>query len=346
MHIIVLQVIFAAAIIGFFAYAFGVVYQKMAASLIQGIAAAVLSEGTFTAAEVIAETSDLRDAYFTTVIASAVLITTIFGYVIARVALSPARTALASQKRFISDIAHELRTPIAIIKTNNEVALLNESLDGATRTSLESSVEELDRASDIINNLLTFSSWSSPERINFETLDLTAIAGGAVEKLRDLAVRREVSVALVGAETVLAVGNRTALDQVTTNLIKNAISYTPVGGQVTVSVATDSRHYARLSVADTGMGIAEADLAHIFEPFYRAERSRSRESGSSGLGLAIVAELVKIHQGKITVRSVLERGTTVTVLIPQDGALAASGTLESEQRDPSEVSLDFIKKYF
>lgn len=341
-----LQTLFAIAIISFFAYAFGIVYQKMAASLIQGIATAILSEGTFTAAEVIAETSELRDAYFRAVIASAVLITAVFGYIIARVALSPARTALASQKRFISDIAHELRTPIAIIKTNNEVTLLDESLDGTTRASLESSIEELDRASDIINNLLTFSTWSSLERISFEVLNLAAVAETAVGKLRDLASRRGVAVVLSADATVLAVGNQTALNQVATNLIKNAISYTPAGGRVTVSVTTDSRHYARLVVADTGVGIAEGDLAHIFEPFYRAERSRSRESGSSGLGLAIVAELVKIHRGKITVRSMLERGTTVTVLIPQNGARAASGTLRTGRGDPTEVSLDFIQKYF
>jgi len=348
-HIIVLQVVFVAVILAFFTVAFEFVYKKMASSLVQGIFAAILSKGTFTAAEVLADTNELRDAYFAAVIASAAFITAVFGYMITRVALAPARVALASQKRFISDIAHELRTPISIIKTNSEVALLDEGLDEEMRRTHESNIEELDRTSDIINNLLTFSNWSSPERISFETVDLARVVVGAVAKLAPLAAGKSVTVTVPRRESVHLVGNVAALEQIAANLIKNAINYTPAGGSVTVTVEPDYRRHAVLTVLDTGIGIDERDLAHIFEPFYRAERSRSRESGSSGLGLTIVSELVKIHRGKITVRSELNRGTQVVITIPQNGAQTPEperrGAVEDSPTIP-EVTLDFFRRYF
>jgi signal transduction histidine kinase len=112
-------------------------------------------------------------------------------------------------------------------------------------------------------------------------------------------------------------GNPTALTQVISNLLKNAINYTPPGGQITLAVSANPYGEIELYVRDTGIGIARKDLDHIFEPFFRAERSRTRAQGGSGLGLTITSELVKLHNGKISIRSTQGRGTTVTVSFPQ-----------------------------
>jgi signal transduction histidine kinase len=111
-------------------------------------------------------------------------------------------------------------------------------------------------------------------------------------------------------------GNATALTQVIGNLLKNAINYTPPNGSITLAVSATPFDEIELYVRDTGIGIARKDLDRIFEPFYRAEQSRNRAKGGSGLGLSIAAEMIKMHGGRISIRSTLGRGTTVTVNFP------------------------------
>jgi signal transduction histidine kinase len=133
-------------------------------------------------------------------------------------------------------------------------------------------------------------------------------------------------------------GNVAALEQILTNVIKNAIHYTPSGGTVSISVDPDYRGNIVISVADTGMGIPEKDLMHIFEPFYRGDSSRNRESGAgSGLGLAIVSELVKLHKGRIAVESIVGKGTRVEITLPH------GHTEEAKDIRGGGISIDFSK---
>lgn len=253
------------------------------------------------------------------------VITILFGYIIAHIALKPTRDALSSQKQFIGNVAHELRTPLSIIKTNIEVALLEDKINSKLRDTLLDNVDELDRTSDIINNLLSLNTLLNPERVEFQNVDLGVVIDAALAKLSALAKQKNIILTTTKGEFLLVWGNSAALEQVAMNLIKNAIIYTPQAGHVDITVVPNYRGYIELCVRDNGVGIARDDLFHVFEPFYRADRSRSRAHGGSGLGLTIVSELVKLHRGKITMQSTEKEGTAALVSLPcghTDDALA------------------------
>lgn len=271
---------------------------------------------------------------------AAIVITLAFSFFIARVTLAPARSALSSQKRFISDIAHELRTPLSVIKTNCEVTLMQEAITPSIRKMIRSNIEELDRTSEIINNLLSFNTLIRPERIAFTSVDMGLVVDSAVKKMKDFARGKQLELSVKKMQPYMVWGNATALEQIVMNLLKNAITYTPVFGYVGVVVEPDYHGNVILTIKDSGIGIAREDLVHIFEPFYRAERSRSRTHGSSGLGLTIVSELIKLHAGRITIKSSLNHGTTALVFLPRSRNVSQS--IHSGVSD--EVSIDFSRK--
>lgn len=263
-----------------------------------------------------------------------------FGYVIAQLVLSPTKRALDSQKRFIGDIAHELRTPLSVLKTNAEVMLRREELPEPLRKQTLSNVEEIDSISGIINNLLSFNNFTRPERMAFGDVDLGAVSDKVVHTYHRVIREKNLEVVVQKSEYRTVWGNATALEQVLSNLVKNAVSYTPAGGQVTITLEPDYNGFMELSVRDTGIGISKKDLFHIFEPFYRADLSRSKRDGGSGLGLAIASEIVKIHNGKITIRSSLGKGTIATVLLPC-GSVPGERTQREEYLH--EISVDFLR---
>jgi signal transduction histidine kinase len=272
-----------------------------------------------------------------------ILLAIVFALIGARIIMKPVRSALASQKKFIGNIAHELRTPLSIIKTNNEVALLDPAVTSDVRDMIESNTEELDRISEIINNLLSLSALVNPGRMKFGGVDMPALAADVIGKLSSLAIRSGVRVTLHQSNGAFVWGNATALQQVFGNIIRNAIIYTPRGGSVTVDILSDmGDHQVKVVVRDTGIGIARKDLAHIFEPFYRADPARVRARGESGLGLTIVSELVRLHKGAVGVKSVIGSGTTVSVMLPaastytHDEKMVDGGTL-------NEVGVDFSR---
>ncbi len=298
---------------------------------------------TKTPAEIISAVESIKSNYFIVVLLFTTLTTAVFGYFIVRVALVPTRNALSSQKRFISDVAHELRTPLSVIKTNSEVTLLDESISSRLKKAIKSNIEELDRASEIINNLLTLSSLVRPEQVNFENVDLGAVIDSATSKLESLAHSKHIQMIIKKTGPRLVWGNMTALEQIVVNLLKNSINYTPSGGNINIIVGPDYRgntEHIMLMVQDNGIGISQKDLFHIFEPFYRAERSRNRQLGSSGLGLTIVSELLRLHNGKITIKSAINRGTTVTIFFPY--IKENKPTIDKTRLN--EISVDFLKK--
>lgn len=267
----------------------------------------------------------------------------VFGYVIAHIALKPTRDALSSQKQFIGNVAHELRTPLAIVKTNMEVALLDDGIDSDLRRTLRDNVDELDRSADIINNLLSLNTLLNPADIPFVTVDLGRVAEEAHAKLAALADRRGVRLTVQKKDFVLVRGNETALLQVALNVIKNALNHTPKGGKVDVRIEPDYRGYIELAVRDTGVGIAPEDLLHIFEPFYQADRSRSGKHRGSGLGLTIVSEIIKLHGGKIYMRSTPEHGTLATIAIPCATKEDPRETVLADSEE--QVTMDFSRSH-
>lgn len=300
-NVVALELLFVVAVLAGFAVVFHMDYAGTTDTLADSMAQTLSSIGT---------------GEFLLTAAMFIAAATGFGLLIASIALRPTRDALASQKEFIGNVAHELRTPLSIVKTNIEVALLEGKLHPAIRGTLSDNIGELNRTSDIINNLLSLNTLLNPERITFDNVDLGTVTQAAIEKLSRLAEQKNMRLTMHEGEFLLVWGNAAALEQIAHNLIKNALIYTRPGGEIDVTVAPDYRGYIRLHVTDNGIGIAQDDLLRVFEPFYRADRSRSREHGGSGLGLTIVSELVKLHQGKIIIRSAERKGTNVTVSLP------------------------------
>ncbi len=286
--------------------------------------------------------ADVQGFFF----AGMVAIATGFGILLARFTLKPARDSLRYQRLFISNVAHELRTPLSTIKTSTEVALLESEGSPGLRATLQEMLVELDRISEIINNLLSLNTLTRPERMQFQNVDLGPIVDTVVR--HHVQYARERSVELVVKKDTYCVvwGNSTAIEQVITNILKNAISYTPKDGSgvVTIAVRPDYRGMIYIAITDNGIGISQEDLFHIFEPFYRADMSRVRKvrKTGSGLGLTIVNEIVRVHHGRITIQSALRKGTTVSVFLPSGTSHDISPPGNSV-RGNSEVSIDFSK---
>ncbi|MES2225988.1 MAG: HAMP domain-containing sensor histidine kinase [Patescibacteria group bacterium] len=275
-----------------------------------------------------------------------ITLTVLFGFLAARYALSPTRNSLEYQKRFIGNIAHELRTPLSIIRTNTEVALMDPSLNDYARSTLTMTIEELDRVSETINNLLTFDTLLRPERIRKGPVNLMSVIELVVERHRDLATTRGIMLTHSGSDIAYLFGNEVALGQVFTNLVKNALNYTPQheGRSVEVRIV-DNDETITASVIDTGIGIAQKDLYHVFEPFYRGDTSRARRigGGTSGLGLAIVNDIVRAHQGSIIVRSALNRGTTIEISFPKADTTEYVKEIAAKEDDAEEYEAAVVK---
>lgn len=349
-NIVSLHLLFSLAIMTLMGAALALLYQNNLDTIIERVQSNILSSSTTGGQSHVITLPSLASVQawpLIAIIAAGVFITLVFGYFIVRAALLPAKNALVSQKQFIGNIAHELRTPLAIIKTNTEVRLFDGDVPKAAQELHQSTLEELDRISEIINNLLSLDTLVRPGALEFTDVDLGAVVEHAIRDLAELAKRRGVAVSVRLSDFRTVFGNHTALMQIAINILKNALSYTGTGGYVTVVVSPDYHGAVTLTVEDTGAGIAEKDLFRIFEPFYRGSASRTRGSGGSGLGLTIVSELVNLHHGKITVRSAPNRGTTVVISFPAGTdpkkitPAQVAGSEPDDTNNKSEIAVDF-----
>jgi signal transduction histidine kinase len=227
--------------------------------------------------------------------------------------------AFATQRRLVSDAAHELRTPLNGLAGTLEivqVGLARGDLTGASR--LLSGVEAvLDRMGRLVNDLLTLSGLDERSPAAMSSVGLAPVLRDVVRRARILAPDHEIVARL--DEEVRVHGNRDQLERVATNLLDNAVKYTPAGGRIEIE-ARQAGDEVRLIVADTGRGIPPGDLPRIFDRFYRADRARSRQEGGTGLGLAIVQAIVQAHGGRIEAESTVGAGTTIRVRLPADAA--------------------------
>jgi len=344
-NVVLLQVGFAVVVLGIMLFALSMMYDEVVTGLISSITDSIaksIVSGTAPNLDstMIAYNLEYEKQRAMVLAGSGVLaVAATFGYLITRIALVPAGNALKSQKQFVGNVAHELRTPLSIIKTNTEVALFNERLDTDTQETLRSNIEELDRISDIINNLLSMNALLRPEKMEFSNVDMSPILERVASSLEDLAEHKRISIVVSKNDYCFVWGNASAIEQIVSNVVKNAINYSLVGGTVQISTEPNYRGQMDIIVEDSGVGIGEKDLDRIFEPFYRGDQSRNRASGGSGLGLAIVSELVKIHKGSISIKSDLGKGTIVTITLP-----CRKNRKEKEAGSgPGEIAIDFSK---
>ena len=243
------------------------------------------------------------------------------------------RVVLDRQRQLLADTSHELRNPLTVIRTNLD--LLRRDLDPATREEVVAETDdEAERMSRLVADLL-FLSREEAGAVEDRPVRLDAVALDTVERFRQLAPEHEI--VLDAPEALTVRGDDDRLHQLLTNLLENAVRFTPAGGRVTVRARRDGRQ-AALVVEDTGVGISREHLQRIFDRFYRVDPARSRATGGTGLGLAIVRRIAESHGGGVRVESEPGAGARFTITLPLATA-DAPVKLAEEARDATAVPL-------
>lgn len=227
------------------------------------------------------------------------------------------KTVDASREEFVSNVSHELKTPLASMKVLADSLLLQEQVPVELyQEFMQDIAKEIDRENDIINDLLTLVKMgkTAPD-LNIAPVNINQLLELTLKRLKPIAEKKNVEVVLESFRPVTAEIDEVKMTLAVSNLVENAIKYNNEGGWVHVSLNADHKFFY-IKVADSGIGIPKADQDHIFERFYRVDKSHSREIGGTGLGLSITRNAVIIHRGSIKVYSSPGEGTTFTVRVP------------------------------
>lgn len=239
-------------------------------------------------------------------------------------------------KQFTTDASHELKTPLTILKGEVEVALRKKRELHEYEQILESNLEEIDRMSKIVEDLLLLSKADIGEiRLNKEDIPLNRFISGLTEQMKILAQPKNIQINISndeakGEKEIHVWGDTLRMRELFINLIDNGIKYTEPGGSIVITLAKEvngdvtnttppdrqTKGFAKITVADTGIGISKEDQERIFNRFFRVDKARSREQGGSGLGLSICKWVAEAHQGEITVESEPGKGSAFIVRLP------------------------------
>jgi signal transduction histidine kinase len=227
--------------------------------------------------------------------------------------------AVKRMTQFTADASHELRAPVALIRTTAEVAVMRDRAASEYREALSDILGEAERMSQVIDSLMLLARTdSATESIEPIALDARAVVNEAAEQGEKLARSHKVAFEAEIPKTAVPIRAASdALRRALLILLDNAVKYTSNGGFVRLKLAL-LEGFAIMSVADTGIGIKEEDLPHIFDRFWRADKARSREHGGAGLGLSIAKWLIETQGGTISVTSDLGKGSTFFIRIPLD----------------------------
>lgn len=237
------------------------------------------------------------------------------------------------QRIFVLDVSHELRTPLTALRGNIDVLLMEPELTPHLRAQLERMSAETGRLIRLAANLLYLAQADTGRQYVMAPVELDLLCLEVVQQARSL--KPGVRLRLGREDQLTTMGERDLLKQLLLNLVENGLTYTPPGGQVTLSLSSD-QDMAVIEVTDTGAGIAPDDQPHIFERFYRARDSRRRAAGGAGVGLSIVDWVARLHGGSVTVTSTLGEGSTFTVRLP----LTEPATRDDAPEVESEFAVD------
>ena len=222
-----------------------------------------------------------------------------------------------SREEFVSNVSHELKTPMTSMKVLADSLLEQENLPVEMyREFMEDIAKEIDRENQIITDLLSLVKMNrTGQTMNIQQVNINDLLEQILKRLKPIAEKKNVEMVMESFRPVSAEIDETKFTLAVSNLVENAIKYNHENGWVHVSLNADHKYFY-LKVEDSGLGIPQEDQAHIFERFYRVDKSHSREIGGTGLGLAIARNAVIVHRGSIKVHSNEGEGTTFTVRIP------------------------------
>jgi signal transduction histidine kinase len=233
--------------------------------------------------------------------------------------LARLESSFVQQREFLGNAAHELKTPVAVLKSTLQSLLQRSRSSEEYRAGLQAALQDLDRLEQLLQWMLRLARaerWAQDaRRRGLDLIDINSTCEEAVERIRSLAQSRNTDIQLSTDGPVPFRADPEDLQLVWTNLLENAVRYSPEGGSVEVAVTHDDQN-ARVVFQDRGPGIAAEDLPHIFDRFYRGDPSRTRTTGGFGLGLAIAKALVEAYGGSIAAESAPGKGTRMTVTLP------------------------------
>ena len=271
----------------------------------------------YTGKDVTALYSGLQKATYALIIIGvlALAATTGIGYVMAGRAIVPLKEAYDRQKQFAADASHELRTPLAVVMSSADLLLADPTIqDPFLREILGDLKDEVKKMSKLVSDLLMVAhSDNNALKLKIQKLNLGELLEQNVRMMTPLAEKKGVILSGKNLRKVTISGDEEKIKQLILILVDNAVKYTEKGGHVLVQLEDADEDRAVFSVQDSGIGIAPEDQEKIFERFYRVDKARSREMGGNGLGLSIAMEILRLHNGKISVESQLNVGTKFIV---------------------------------
>ncbi len=223
------------------------------------------------------------------------------------------------QKQFVADASHELRTPLSVILSQSEVMLRKERSAEEYKNALAAIEEAAGIMSDIVGKLLALARLSTEKiELKMEPVNLNGVIRQAVKIVTPLAIQKGIRINLPVYERPVISGDRAALLELVGNVLDNAIKYNVPDGKIDIAIKKENS-FLIIKIQDTGIGISRKDMAKVFDRFYRADKSRSKEGGGIGLGLSICKEIVGLHGGRIEIESVIGMGTTVSIYLKKNG---------------------------
>ena len=226
-------------------------------------------------------------------------------------------TLIDSQRNFLMDASHELKTPLTVIQTEIEMLQMKPDLTVEERENLQHLVAEVEYASKLAVDLIYLSRLESAVAVNFAEVDMRPLVQEIVSHHLPIAKRKDVSVSVKGEAGCVVNADRELLSRAISNVLENAIKYSRRGGKVAVTLSADrGSTKAVLAVSDNGDGISAEELPRVFDRFYRTKSSRSSDEKGSGLGLSIAKRIVEQHNGRIGIESKPGKGSKVEIVIP------------------------------